>query len=179
MATDFTIRRATVEDAAALQDLACRTFYDTFVGTAAEEDFPAAFAVWFNIPALEARITDERTEVLMAEDATGKPAGFAIFRRDAPPFPAQHAEGFELQNLYLETWAHGTGLAQELMQRYFDSARAHGLDFLWLGVWEHNYRAQRFYTKMGFAYTGHDHPFPIHNTPQTDQWWTRLRRSEE
>lgn len=174
MAMDFTIRLATVADAAVLQDLACRTFYDTFKGTADEEDFPAAFAVWFNIPALEARITDLLTEVFLAEDARGTPAGFAIFRRHKPPFPAEHAEGFELQNLYLEQWAHGTGLAQSLMRLYFERAQSHNLNFLWLGVWEHNYRAQRFYTKMGFTYTGYDHPFPIHNTPQTDQWWSSV-----
>jgi ribosomal protein S18 acetylase RimI-like enzyme len=156
-----------------LKDLASRTFYDTFVGTADEEDFPAAFAVWFNIPALEARIADPLSEVYIAEDASGTPAGFAIFRWHAPLFTAEYAEGFELQNLYLEKWAHGTGLAHELMQLFFDRAQAQNCNFLWLGVWEHNYRAQRFYTKMGFAYTGHDHPFPIHNTPQIDQWWSR------
>lgn len=179
MAAEFTIRRAVVADAAVLQDLACRTFYDTFKGTADEEDFPVAFAEWFNIPVLEARIADPSNHVLLAEDTTGTPAGFAIFRRHAPPFPASHTEGFELQNLYLETASHGTGLAQSFMRLYFEQAKSHGLNFIWLGVWEHNYRAQRFYTKMGFAYTGHDHPFPIHNTPQTDQWWARLLDSEE
>lgn len=173
----FAIRRASLEDAAVLQDVACRTFYDTFKGTAAEEDFPAAFAVWFNIPALEARIADERTEVYLAETTDdGAIAGFMILRKHQPPFPANMhngKDGLELQNLYLETWAHGEGLAQDFMQLFFERAQSLGCTFLWLGVWEHNYRAQRFYTKMGFAYTSHDHPFPIHNTPQTDQWWSR------
>lgn len=177
MSSVYSIRRATVADAVVLQDLACRTFYDTFKGTADEEDFPAAFAVWFNIPALEARITDPRSEVYLAETTDGgKAAGFMIIRKHHPPFPTSLQEGedgLELQNLYLETWAHGAGLAQEFMQLYFERAREFGCSFLWLGVWEHNYRAQRFYTKMGFSYTGHDHPFPIHNTPQTDQWWSK------
>ena len=177
MSSVYSIRRATVADAAVLQDVACRTFYDTFKGTADEEDFPAAFAVWFNNPALQARITDERSEVYLAETVDGaKVAGFMIIRKHHPPFPTnlwEGADGLELQNLYLETWAHGVGLAQEFMRLYFDRARELGCAFLWLGVWEHNYRAQRFYTKMGFSHTGHDHPFPIHNTPQTDHWWSR------
>jgi len=177
MCTEYVIRRATTADAAVLQDLACRTFYDTFKGTADEEDFPAAFAVWFSIPALEARISDPRSEVYLAETADGgNPTGFMILRKHRPGFPAEipaDEDGLELQNLYLETGAHGAGLAQRFMQLFFDRARELGCTFLWLGVWEHNYRAQRFYTKMGFAYTGHDHPFPIHNTAQADQWWSR------
>jgi len=172
-ASPYTIRRAVREDAAVLSDLASRTFYDTFKGTAAEEDFEVAMQEWFNPASFEARMAHPVTEVYIAETADGTPAGYAVFRRDAPPFPAESSEGLELVNLYIEQTAHGTGLAHDFMQLYTERAAAQGLRFLWLGVWEHNYRAQRFYTKWGFAPTGHEHPFPIHNTPQTDQWWSK------
>jgi ribosomal protein S18 acetylase RimI-like enzyme len=172
-AESVTIRHANVGDAELLQGLACRTFYDTFKGTAEEEDFEAAFAVWFAIPALRARISDPATTVFIAEDGD-TPAGFMILRQHHPHFPsgAPEAGGLELQNFYLEKDYHSTGVAQRMMKLYFDLAKDLRLSYLWLGVWEHNYRAQRFYTKMGFSYTGYEHPFPIHNTPQTDQWWS-------
>ena len=50
---------------------------------------------------------------------------------------------------------------------------------MWLGVWEHNYRAQKFYQKMGFEDTGYKHPFPIGNTPQTDLWYWKFLNKEQ
>ena len=47
-------------------------------------------------------------------------------------------------------------------------------EVLWLGVWEHNYNAQSFYKKWGFIDTCDSHPFPIGNTPQTDNWMIKF-----
>ena len=51
-----------------------------------------------------------------------------------------------------------------------DFAAEKNYDLVWLGVWEHNERALNFYKKFGFIDTGFKHPFPIGNTPQTDNW---------
>jgi diamine N-acetyltransferase len=50
-------------------------------------------------------------------------------------------------------------------------AADHAYEVVWLGVWEHNKKAQKFYAKYGFVNSGHTHDFPIGNTPQTDQWF--------
>ena len=48
---------------------------------------------------------------------------------------------------------------------------------VWLGVWEHNIRAQKFYGKYGFEDSGYTHDFPIGSTPQTDKWfWKFLKQ---
>ncbi|MES2849190.1 MAG: GNAT family N-acetyltransferase, partial [Bacteroidota bacterium] len=49
-------------------------------------------------------------------------------------------------------------------------AKENKYEVLWLGVWEHNDRAKKFYEKMGFKDSGHTHDFPIGNTPQRDNW---------
>ncbi|MBK7883967.1 MAG: hypothetical protein IPJ81_09275 [Chitinophagaceae bacterium] len=47
-------------------------------------------------------------------------------------------------------------------------------EMLWLGVWEHNIRAQKFYLKYGFENSGYIHDFPIGTTPQTDWWFWKF-----
>jgi GNAT superfamily N-acetyltransferase len=60
------------------------------------------------------------------------------------------------------------------MDFIIDYALQHKFEVLWLGVWEHNFRAQKFYEKYGFVNSGHTHDFPIGSTPQTDFWFWKF-----
>jgi ribosomal protein S18 acetylase RimI-like enzyme len=51
-------------------------------------------------------------------------------------------------------------------------ARARGAQTLWLGVWERNHRAQRFYAKHGFVDVG-SHDFLVGKDRQTDRIMVR------
>ena len=53
------------------------------------------------------------------------------------------------------------------MDACFERATRHGRDVMWLGVWEYNPRAQRFYEKNGFQIVG-KHVFQLGADPQTD-----------
>ena len=74
----------------------------------------------------------------------------------------------ELKRLYVEEAFHGKEIAQQMMQFFLDHAKSQGYDTVFLGVWEHNLRAQKFYHKYGFVKSSHTHDFPIGDTPQTD-----------
>ena len=53
------------------------------------------------------------------------------------------------------------------MDACFSRAKETGRDVIWLGVWEFNPRAQRFYEKNGFRLVG-KHTFLLGSDPQTD-----------
>jgi len=53
------------------------------------------------------------------------------------------------------------------MDACFEFAIENAHDVMWLGVWEYNPRAQRFYEKNGFRQVGR-HVFQLGNDPQTD-----------
>jgi ribosomal protein S18 acetylase RimI-like enzyme len=110
---------------------------------------------------------------LWIAEADGEAAGYLQAAEGPLPYPGPVLKPFELQRLYVDAAHHGQGMAATLMQQYLDVAKDLEAPYLWLGVWEHNLRAQAFYRKWGFGPTGHTHPFPIGNTPQTDQWWSR------
>jgi ribosomal protein S18 acetylase RimI-like enzyme len=170
------IRRCTPMDTAVLAALARRTFYDTFTGTCTEDDMQHFLYTFYNEERIASELSREGDYTFLAE-LDGKPIGFLRFGEVDVPFSYDRAlKPLELNRLYVDKAYKGLGLGPLLMDFYMSYAREHGYNFLWLGVWEHNYRAQAFYKKYGFSFSGHRHPFPIGNTPQTDEWWTLITK---
>ena len=64
------------------------------------------------------------------------------------------AHPVELERFYLDHAWHGRGVAASLMEAVIRVASACAGDTLWLGVWERNARAIRFYRKWGFERVG-------------------------
>ncbi len=149
------IRRVGLTDAEPLAALAERTFCDTFMHLYAPEDLQAFLAESYNVPMVETEIADPLNAWWLAMDSAGKPVGYAKLRPCTLPVDPPAVEGaLELQKFYFLKEAQGTGLAQAMMDTLLAFAFAHGRPFLYLNVWEENYRAQRFYTKYGFQFCG-------------------------
>lgn len=159
------IRRATGADAASLAELATRTFRDTFDAHNTPEDMQLYLARTYAEELQRREIEDPEIVTLVAEE-DGALIAFAQLRRSL----AEYGD-VELARLYVDRNQHGRGLAQTLMQASIDAARALGGRTLWLGVWEHNARAIRFYEKCGFVDAG-SHPFLLGNDLQTDRVMT-------
>jgi diamine N-acetyltransferase len=70
------------------------------------------------------------------------------------PIEAPQEPALELRRLYVVKEWHGRGVAAELMQWCLGEARAAGAAWLYLGVWRHNARAQRFYARYGLRKVG-------------------------
>jgi len=73
----------------------------------------------------------------------------------------------ELARIYVITKMIGAGDGKALMNACIDVARQNNKDVLWLGVWEHNPRAIRFYTGFGFEKFD-EHDFILGNDVQRD-----------
>jgi ribosomal protein S18 acetylase RimI-like enzyme len=164
------IRRARVEDAAALTAFAASIFAETFGSTNTPEDMQAYLAHSFSEARQAAEITDPTNIVLLAfepgPDIT-QIVGYAHLGADSAPDVVRGAAPMELKRFYIATARHGSGLARQLMDETMAAASAQGAETLWLGVWEHNPRAIAFYRKFGFAEVG-SHPFMLGQDVQTD-----------
>ena len=91
--------------------------------------------------------------------------GYARVRRNSEMDHKLGSRHLELQRLYVDSRWHGHGVANQLMEAAI--AHAAGQDWLWLGVWEKNPRAIRFYEKWGFETFG-THEFLMGEDRQTD-----------
>lgn len=77
------------------------------------------------------------------------------------------ADSLEIERIYVLQAFHGTGLGQLLFDKAIEVALAHKLAYVWLGVWEENMRAIRFYRKNG-CFTFGQHIFRVGAEEQTD-----------
>ena len=147
------IRVAGPSDAALLAEIGAETFAETYGSANDASDMHAYVSAHFS-PALQAReLADPANSFLVAE-AEGTPAGFARLRARVPPAPHQAARPIEIVHFYARAAWIGRGVGAQLMQGCLDEAVARGADLIWLGVWERNPRAIRFYEKWAFLQIG-------------------------
>jgi diamine N-acetyltransferase len=162
------IRQATAEDAKVLTDLAYTTFWDAFAHHPknAPDDLHHYMRQAFNFEQISAELTEEKNIFLIAE-IDGDPAGYAKLINDViePGIAAERP--MELNRLYSHQQFLGKGIGQALMDASLERAKQENRDVMWLGVWEYNPRAQRFYEKNGFRVVG-SHVFQLGEDAQTD-----------
>ena len=166
------IRLAVPTDAAALSALAERTFRDTFAVDNTPADLAAHIAASYS-PAHQAReLRDPAYATFVAVGPNGELMAYAQLRDGAAPASVAGPAPVELLRFYVDAAYHGQGLAQQLMTTVLEAAVRRGAATLWLGVWEHNPRAQAFYRKLGFVDVG-AHTFIVGSDPQTDRLMAR------
>jgi ribosomal protein S18 acetylase RimI-like enzyme len=165
---ELLIREATRDDAKLLTDLAYTTFWDAFAHHPknAPEDLNHYMRQAFSLEQITSELVDEKSIFLIAE-LGGEAAGYAkiIVDNIEPGITAERP--IELNRLYSHQRFLGQGIGQSLMDACFERAKEEGCDTMWLGVWEYNPRAQRFYEKNGFRVVG-KHTFVLGSDPQID-----------
>jgi len=164
----ITIRQALRDDSALLTDLAYTTFWDAFASHPKNrpEDMKHYMRQAFSEEQIALELADENTVFLIA-DIAEKPAGYAKLVRHATEEGIAAERPIELARLYSHQEFLGKGVGQNLMDACFEFAKESGHDVMWLGVWEYNPRAQRFYERNGFRAVGR-HIFQLGSDPQTD-----------
>ena len=166
--SEIQIRQAVVEDATILTDLAYKTFWDAFAHHPknAPDDLNHYMRQAFSIEQVTAELADTKNSFLIAE-IEGELAGYSklVFDNIEPGITAE--KPVELARLYSHQKFLGQGVGQTLMNACLERARNAGCDVMWLGVWEYNPRAQRFYEKNGFRVVG-SHVFLLGKDEQTD-----------
>jgi len=161
------IRRGRATDAAALAELAARTFRETYAADNRPEDLAAHLAEAYGLAQQSAELIDPGiTTLLVLADA--ELAGYAQLRTGPVPTCVTGSAPLELWRFYVAQPWHGRGVAQALMERVTAEAVERGASMLWLGVWERNERARAFYRKCGFTDIG-SHVFMVGSDPQTDR----------
>lgn len=150
---DFFIRPAGRSHVELLADLSTRTFksaYRSMLPDTALTDFTLSA---FSQDKIREEMDLPGSRFLLAYERE-VPVGYALLREAGPPFGLTGNHPVELARIYLDEEVTGRGYGSALMQACFDIAITSGYDAIWLGVWERNVRAIRFYEKKGFVRAG-------------------------
>jgi diamine N-acetyltransferase len=161
-----TVRTASHKDASLLSELSTMTFRSAFAQDNTPEDMEAYLTENFSEEKLGQEIADPLATFFIAE-LSGKPVGYTKLNMGAPDASVTGTKPMELVRLYVLPESIGHGIGARLMKECIDTAMRRGFETLWLGVWEHNHRAIRFYHKWGFEEVG-SHIFQLGSDAQTD-----------
>jgi len=164
--TSFELRVATTGQAAALADVMERTFRATFGESTTDDHMAEHCRSSYGEAIQRAEIGDPDITTLLVMDGASI-AGFAQVRSGTRPDCVAALRSVEIHRIYVDAPWHGRGVADMLMDTALRDALKRGADGVWLGVWEDNPRAIRFYTRWGFVEVG-EHVFHVGNDAQRD-----------
>ncbi|MBO0920416.1 GNAT family N-acetyltransferase [Cellulomonas sp. zg-ZUI222] len=161
-ATAWAVRTADVRDAPALAALAAVTFPLACPPGSTLEDQRAFLAAHLSAERFARHVVDPARVVLVAATPDGELLGYTVLVAGEPADEDARAAvhirpTVELSKCYVHPDHHGAGVASTLLRASFDHGRALGGSGMWLGVNQHNARAQAFYAREGFAVVGVKH----------------------
>lgn len=149
----FSIRRARPDDASLITEIGASTFEASFGADNRLEDMEQYLSLSFSKAHIDAQLADPSSIFLLAyEDC--KAVGYVMLRVSKNPISVTGTKPVELVRLYIDEEIIGKGYGSALMNFCLKEAKKNGHRTIWLGVWEKNLRAIRFYEKWGFTKVG-------------------------
>lgn len=160
------VRKVGLNDIEKLKAIGRQTFADTFSSYNSEENMMEYLENEFSTEKLNTELNDKNAEFYFAE-LDGKVIGYLKVNVGESQTEAKIKNALEIERIYVLKEFHGKKVGQILYEKAIELAKEKNLDNVWLGVWEQNPRAIRFYEKNGF--TPFDkHIFKLGNDEQTD-----------
>jgi diamine N-acetyltransferase len=166
------ITKAKFEDVARVREVAIQTFVDTFADLNTPENMTAFLNESYSLQAFEQEFHEEGSTLYIAWIGQ-RISGFLRLRTSAEAEGKLGSNSVELHRLYVHKDFQKHKIGKALMETALDFATKKNVDWIWLGVWEGNTKAQDFYWKWGFEKFD-EHVFQMGDDPQTD-WLLRKR----
>jgi diamine N-acetyltransferase len=166
------IEEARFNQVPAMRQVAITSYTDTFADSNTPENLQAFFESNYNLPQLESEFHEPAAKLYLASDET-EVVGFLRLRQSNEVVSYLGENTIELQRLYVLTSAQGKSVGKLLMEKALDYASTNKFEWIWLGVWEKNYKAQKFYERWGFERFS-EHTFWMGDDPQVD-WLLRKK----
>ena len=160
------ITSLTVSDVSILRGIARDTFIETFSEANKAEDMERYLTENFSEEQLARELSNPDSFFYVAE-VNGHVVGYLKLNTARAQTEPQAADALEIERIYVLGSYHGGGVGQALYHHAMSVAEDRKASYVWLGVWEHNHRALRFYEKNGFTAFG-THIFQLGNDQQTD-----------
>lgn len=160
------IRKINIDDLEALRNLSIQTFKETFEEVNTEEDMQKYLDENLSIEKLKTELENPNSEFYFAENNDEILGYLKLNFKDAQTEKLEENH-FEIERIYVLKAFLGQKIGQILFDKAIEIGREKNLEYVWLGVWEENHRAIKFYEKNGFEIFG-KHDFVLGEDVQTD-----------
>lgn len=159
-------RKVESKDLADLQQISLETFRATYEHLNDPTHFENYIQDAFSYSQLEVEFTESESAFYFAY-AKNELAGYFKLNFNRAEADLKASESVELERIYLRRSFQNQGLGAQLIQKAIEIARDAGFLMIWLGVWQENPKAVRFYQRQGFEIFG-EHDFYIGTDCQKD-----------
>lgn len=163
---NITIQGVTVNDLAQLQKIGRKTFSETFSSGNTEENMNKYLVEGFSKEKLREELNNENSEFYFAV-LDEKVIGYLKLNFGSSQTEIQDSISLEIERIYVLHEYYGKKVGQVLYEKALQVAEDKKVNYVWLGVWEENPRAIRFYQKNGFVEFD-KHIFVMGDEEQTD-----------
>ncbi len=160
------IKEVTLKDISQLQNIGKQTFADTFGAQNSPAFMEEYLKKSFSREKVSEEISDKNSEIYFAE-IDKKIVGYLKVNFDQSQTELKDRNALEIERIYVIKEYLGKKIGQALYAKAINIARQKNLQYVWLGVWEENPRAIRFYEKNGFEKFD-KHIFDLGGDKQTD-----------
>lgn len=163
---NYEIQPITLSDLKILQAISRETFKETFDPFTAPDDMAEFLRDNYADDKLSRELQNPDSQFFFLS-VDSKIAGYLKVNQGEAQTEEMDDDHFELERIYIRKAFQHQGLGSVLMDYALKLAKEAGKQFIWLGVYEKNIRAQKFYAKNGFKRFG-QHVYQVGDDPQID-----------
>ncbi|RFZ94919.1 GNAT family N-acetyltransferase [Mucilaginibacter conchicola] len=160
------IARVTIDEASELRQISIDTFCETFEHLNSKENMAHYLKNSLSVEKLTSELLNDGSQFWFAilDDAI---IGYLKINTGLAQVEPLGNDHLEIERIYVKHAYLGKKVGQLLYDKAIQIAQDLAANYVWLGVWEDNERAKRFYHKNGF--TAFDkHVFKLGDDEQTD-----------
>jgi ribosomal protein S18 acetylase RimI-like enzyme len=157
---------ASLSEIEELQSISKNTFSETFAAQNSKDNLELFLQQAYNLETLGREISNPDSTFYLLHDDNELQGYMKLNRRHAQT-EYQGDKAMEIERIYVLKLAQGLGYGKALLHKAIQVSRSENLPLLWLGVWEKNVSAIRFYEKHGFTPFG-EHVFMLGADAQRD-----------
>lgn len=160
------IKPCSLADLETLQKLSIETYTDTFGEFNTAKDLKDYLDEAYNLPELKRELAD-RNSFFYFLYLDHQLAGHLKLNIGGAQSESMGNDYLEVERIYIRKAFKRHGLGKHLLEFSLNKARELNKPRVWLGVWENNFPAQKFYQYMGFERIS-EHKFIMGESVQTD-----------
>ncbi|MDP3359750.1 MAG: GNAT family N-acetyltransferase [Lutibacter sp.] len=160
------IRKATQKDTELLLNIGRQTFYEKFTENNSEENMLQYAAEAYTFEKILSEVNNPNSQFYLAT-INNQTVGYLKINFREAQTELQDPQALELERIYVLKEFQGKKIGQMLFEKTLELAKKAAVNYVWLGVWEENKSAIKFYEKNGLKAFS-KHIFMLGNDPQTD-----------
>lgn len=160
------IRKANQADIKLLQNIGRQTFFEKFTENNSEENMLKYASEAYSFEKIASEVNNPNSQFYLAT-LNNQTIGYLKINFGDAQTELQDPQGLELERIYVLNEFQGQKIGQQLFEKTLEIARQAKCNFVWLGVWEENTGAIKFYEKNGLKAFS-KHIFMLGDDPQTD-----------